>query len=174
MFCGPKLAHFSCCPFHPPLPNHLCIISCCRTDWNWNAIFTFVRSSFLFTHFLFSAPFNGLASLLFSPTCLPSVSTNLLPLQIFAISGKFWLLPPGIVRNMLALLMVPRAKSASALVTLTHIVLPIGSHHQRHGQVSGQGFRDADYASLQVEMPSEYSDSESDATSYATATSRRN
>jgi hypothetical protein len=75
---------------------------------------------------------------------------------------------------MLALLMVPRAKSASALVTLTHIVLPIGSHHQRHGQVSGQGFRDADYASLQVEMPSEYSDSESDATSYATATSRRN
>jgi hypothetical protein len=33
---------------------------------------------------------------------------------------------------MLALLMVPRAKSASALVTLTHIVLPFGSHHQRH------------------------------------------
>jgi hypothetical protein len=43
-------------------------------------------------------------------------------------------------------------------------------------QVTGQGFGDADYASLQVEMPSEYqySDSESDATSYATATSRRN
>jgi hypothetical protein len=41
-------------------------------------------------------------------------------------------------------------------------------------QVSGQGFGDADYTSLQVEMPSEYSDSESDAMSYATATSRRN
>jgi hypothetical protein len=43
-------------------------------------------------------------------------------------------------------------------------------------QVTGQGFGDADYASLQVEMPSEYqySDSESDATSYATAMSRRN
>jgi hypothetical protein len=49
--CGPKLAHFSCCPFHPPLPNHLCIISCCRTDGNWNAIFTFVRSSFLLPTF---------------------------------------------------------------------------------------------------------------------------
>jgi hypothetical protein len=42
--------------------------------------------------------------------------------------------------------------------------------------VTGQGFGDADYASLQVEMPSEYqySDFESDATLYATATSRRN
>jgi hypothetical protein len=37
----------------------------------------------------FLCSFNGLASLLFSPTCLPSVSTNLLQLQIFAISGKF-------------------------------------------------------------------------------------
>jgi hypothetical protein len=38
------------------------------------------------------------------------------------------------VRNMLALLVIPRAKSASALVTLTRIVLPIGSHHQRHAR----------------------------------------
>jgi hypothetical protein len=38
------------------------------------------------------------------------------------------------------------------------------------GSVSGQGFNDADYASLQVELPSEFSDSESD-TSYATAMS---
>jgi hypothetical protein len=41
-------------------------------------------------------------------------------------------------------------------------------------QVSGQGFGDADYTRLQVKMPSEYSDSEYEATSYATATSRRN
>jgi hypothetical protein len=40
--------------------------------------------------------------------------------------------------------------------------------------VYGQCFGDADYTSLQVEMPSEFSDSESDALSYATAMSRRN
>jgi hypothetical protein len=32
---------------------------------------------------------------------------------------------------MLAMLAVPRARSASALVTMTRIVLPIGSHQQR-------------------------------------------
>jgi hypothetical protein len=38
------------------------------------------------------------------------------------------------VRNMLALLVVPHAKIASALVTLTRIVLTIGSHHQRQAR----------------------------------------
>jgi hypothetical protein len=58
MFCGPKLARFSCCSFPLPLLVIVCVPLVIVALMGTGMLFPFfVRSNFLFTHFLFLCSF---------------------------------------------------------------------------------------------------------------------